>query len=203
MSDPPSREVTRLLQEIGEGRDSAADRLLPVVYAELRRLARARLVRERSAAAHQATSLVHEAYLRLVGDREYRWDNRAHFFAAAGEAMRRILIERARRRARLKHGGGQRRVTFDEDSTEGRAAVTPDPGPPPEELLALDDALIRLDARDAAMGNVVKLRYFAGLTVAETARALEMSPRSVNRLWTAARAWLHAEMTGSGGPAGE
>lgn len=186
--DDPALQVTRILEEIGEDASRASEELLPIVYAELRRLARARLARERSAHGHEPTSLVHEAYLRLVGDREIRWANRAHFFAASGEAMRRILIERARGRARLKRGGDRRRVTLEDD-----AAVSQ---PRDEDLLALDTVLDRLDGRDPAMGNVVKLRYFGGLTVPETAQALELSERTVNRLWAAARAWLHAEMAG-------
>jgi RNA polymerase sigma factor (TIGR02999 family) len=185
MGEAPSSRVTRLLQDLGAGRREAAAQLLPLVYDELRRLARARLARER-ASLHQPTSLVHEAYLRLVGDAECRWANRAHFFAAAAEAMRRIGVERARRRARLKRGGGGRRVTLDDD--------VPAAGPDPDETLALDAALARLEARDAAMADVVKLRYFAGLTVEETARAMELSPRSVKRLWAAARAWLYDEL---------
>ena len=124
--------------------------------------------------------------MRLVGDEEYRWANRAHFFAAAAEAMRRIVIDRARARARIKRGGGQERVTLPRNVVGS--------GPPPEELLALNEVLARLERRDSTMADVVKLRYFAGFTVPETARALNLSRRTVNRLWTAARAWLHDEI---------
>lgn len=168
------------------GGEAAAD-LLPLVYEELRKLARARMARERPGQTLQPTALVHEAYLRLSGDGDAPWASRAQFFAAAAEAMRRILIEKARRSRRRKRGGGRRRVTLDEGLLQAE--------PAPEEILALDQAIDRLEARDAAMARVVKLRYFAGLTVEETALALETSPRTVKRLWTAGRAWLHRELT--------
>lgn len=179
-------EVTRIL-EGSRDRRSATDRLLPVVYAELRRMADRQLSRERPGQTLQPTGLVHEAYLRMIDDRPLPWASRGHFFAAAAEAMRRILIERARRYARGKHGAGRRRVTLDPD--------TPDASVSPEDFLTLDRALDQLTERDPAMAEVVKLRYFAGLTVAETARCLELSPRSVNRQWTAARAWLLREVS--------
>jgi RNA polymerase sigma factor (TIGR02999 family) len=182
----PSRRVTRLIEQIGTGDPLAAEELLPLVYDEMRRLARARLAREAPGLTLAPTGLAHEAYLRLVEDPDMRWENRAHFFAAAAEAMRRILIERARRYARQKHGGGGRRVSVDEEVLGSE--------PRPEELLDLDRALEKLEAQDVSMAQVVKLRYFAGLTVEETARALDTSPRSVNRLWTAARAWLAREI---------
>ncbi len=182
----PETEVTRLLREAAGGSREAADLLLPRVYAELRRLAGSKMSREKPGQTLQPTALVHEAYLRLVKDDDARWQNRAHFFAAAAEAMRRILIERARRYARLKHGGEQRRVPLDEG--------LPDATTDPEELLNLDRCLSRLEQRDAQMGQVVKLRYFAGLTIEETAGVLAVSPRQVNRAWTAARAWLRREM---------
>lgn len=168
------------------GGEAAAD-LLPLVYEELRKLARARMARERPGQTLQPTALVHEAYLRLSGDGDAPWASRAQFFAAAAEAMRRILIEKARRSRRRKRGGGRRRVTLDEGLLQAE--------PAPEEILALDQAIDRLEARDAAMARVVKLRYFAGLTVEETALAIETSPRTVKRLWTAGRAWLHRELT--------
>lgn len=183
MRDESSGDVTHLLDEIHAGRTHAADDLLPVVYAELRRLAGARLADEYSPTVPQPTSLVHEAYIRLVGDREVRWENRAHFFAAAAEAMRRILIDRARRRASVKHGGERRRVTLEDESV--------DQEPTAVELLALDEALDRLETNDPDLATLVKLRYFAGLTVPETADALNLSERTVNRRWKAARAWLH------------
>ena len=187
MVQKPTEHITELIGKIGEGDAQAADELLPLVYDELRRLSRSRLARERREDA-QPTSLVHDAYLRLIGDADYRWENRAHFFAAAGEAMRRIVIERARRRARQRHGGGQVRVTLDDDQVAGHPLR-------PAELLALDAALSRLELHDRSLSDVVKLRYFGGMTVPETARALDLSPRTVDRQWAAARAWLDAELS--------
>ena len=182
---PPSR-ATLLLREIGERKTSAAHELLPLVYDELRRLARAQLARERPGSTLQPTALVHEAYLRLIGDDERAWEGRAHFFAAAAEAMRRILIERARRRVAVKHGGEHRRVDLT-DIEQNRE-------PQPEVVLAVDQALERLEQRDASMATVVKLRYFAGLSVEETAQALALSERTVKRHWSGARAWLAREL---------
>jgi RNA polymerase sigma factor (TIGR02999 family) len=193
MSEEVGHRVTRLLGEVEAGNAQAADELLPLVYAELRRLARSRMAREKHAHSVQPTSLVHQAYLRLIGDNQPNWEGRGHFFAAAAEAMRRILIEKARQRASLKRGGDLRRTGYDDD-------VLPASQQSPEDLLALDAALDGLEAKDPAMANVVKLRYFAGLTVEETAEALGLSPRSVNRQWTAARAWLRREMVDSGVP---
>lgn len=192
-TDPPQPDetpgdVTRLLLEIGRGNEQAVDQLIPLVYGELRRLARARMSRERPGQTLQPTALVHEAYLRLVRDEAARWENRAHFFGADAEAMRRILIERARSVRRIKRGGGAERVTLPELALDRSL-------PAAEDLLALDEALTRLEARDAAMARVVKLRYFAGMSVEEAADALALAPRSVNRLWTAARAWLHRELS--------
>ena len=180
--------MQRLLDRIQTGSAAGVDELLPLVYEELRVLARARLAREWSDDVPQTTSLVHDAYLRLVGERELRWESRTHFFATAGEAMRRILIERARRRHAFKRGGGRRRVTLEDDAAVGQARSA--------DLLALDEALGRLEEGDEAMANVVKLRYFAGLTIPETADALGLSPRTVTRMWTAARAWLYGQMSG-------
>ncbi|MEO1246535.1 MAG: ECF-type sigma factor [Pseudomonadota bacterium] len=186
MTNDTGKRVTLLLGEIEAGNAQATDELLPLVYAELRRMARSRVAQEKHAHSVQPTSLVHQAYLRLLGDRQPHWQGRGHFFAAAAEAMRRILIEKARQRASLKRGGDLRRTDFSESRAEGP--------PSADEMLSLDAALDGLDARDATMANVVKLRYFAGLTIDETADALELSPRSVNRLWTAARAWLRKSM---------
>jgi len=186
MSNDVGHRVTRLLGEAEAGNAQAADELLPLVYAELRRLARSRMAREKHAHSVQPTSLVHQAYLRLLGDNQPHWEGRGHFFAAAAEAMRRILIEKARQRASLKRGGELRRTAYDN--------TLPGAGQDPAELLALDAALDGLEQRDKEMANVVKLRYFAGLTVEETAEALGLSPRSVNRHWTAARAWLRKNM---------
>jgi RNA polymerase sigma factor (TIGR02999 family) len=187
MADRESGRVTRLLQQIDGGDPSASEELLPLVYQELRRLARARMARERPGLTLTPTALVHEAYLRLVGEQELEWANRGHFFAAAAEAMRRILIERARHYTRRRHGGGQQRISFAEAHLPVEAR--------PEEVLALDEALSRLEQRDRDMAAVVKLRFFSGLTVPETAAALGVSPSTVDRQWTAARAWLQREMT--------
>ena len=184
--DRPGR-VTRLLEEISAGKTQAIDELMPLVYDELRRLARSRVARERATAAPQATSLVHQAYIRLVGDKEIKWENRGHFFAAAAEAMRRILIEQARGRSAGKRGGGDRAGILNNDI----AAASPQL----DEVLAVDQALARLEKRDPEMAQVVKLRYFAGLSIPETASALKRSERTVNRVWTAARAWLQREIT--------
>ncbi len=186
MGDDPEQGVTELLQRIGRGDRKAVDRLLPLVYNELRRLARSRMAGEKPGQTLQPTALVHEAYLRLVGSQELRWENRAHFFGAAAEAMRRIMIERARRYARLKHGGGQKRVPLSV-ADEKEVGVS-------GELLALDEALQQLEKLDPAMALVVKLRFFAGLTVEETARATGDATRTVDRQWAAARAWLQREM---------
>ena len=181
-------QVTQLLQDVAQGAPRASEQLLPLIYEELRRLARSRMARERPGQTLQATALVHEAYLRLVGDTDLGWDSRGHFFASAAEAMRRILIERARRRGRLRHGGDLVKATFDEGAVVGGPA-------PGDDIEALDEALTRLERQDAKMAQIVKLRYFAGLTVAETAAVMDVAPRSVNRLWTAARAWLHREIS--------
>ena len=187
MLDADQGAVTRLLENIRDGDRQATDQLLPLVYGELRRLAQARMAKEPPGHTLQPTALVHEAYLRLLGDGDLGWDSRGHFFAAASEAMRRILIEAARRKRRVRHGGELHRTTLGDEAAD--AATDP------HELLALDWALDRLGERDADMAAVVKLRYFGGLSVDETAKALEISPRTVNRLWSGARAWLHREMT--------
>jgi RNA polymerase sigma factor (TIGR02999 family) len=186
MKEPEGRSALQLLSSIDSGDPHAARELMPLVYDELRRLARYRLARERPGQTLTATALVHEAYVRLVGDKDPPWENRAHFFAAAAEAMRRILIERARRKSREKHGGGQRQVTLDEQIV-GAA-------PEAEDLLALDEVLSRLERQDGEMATVVKLHLFAGLSLEETAAALATSERTVSRRWTAARAWLKREL---------
>jgi RNA polymerase sigma factor (TIGR02999 family) len=181
---PPRGEVTRILDEIGAGdRREAFERLLPLVYDELRGLAKARLAHERPDHSLQATALVHEAYLRMLAGRGPSWNDRRHFYYAAAQAMRRILIEHARKRGRLKRGGGRVQVTMD-DLQVGH-------GLPLEDMLALDEALARLDERDPRMAEVVHLRFFAGLSVEETAAALEVSERTVKREWAVARAWLY------------
>jgi RNA polymerase sigma factor (TIGR02999 family) len=186
MADSAASPVTQVLARFGPD-GGPTDELIPLVYAELRALARAWMAREPAGHTLPPTALVHEAYLRLVTDPSMQWENRRHFFGAAAEAMRRILIERARRVARQKRGGDRSRVEFD----EGRL---PDAAPQVDEVLAIHDALDELVARDADMAQVVKLRYFGGLTVEETAQALDQSPRSVNRSWTAARAWLKVRL---------
>lgn len=184
-------EVTRILS-LPEGMDraEALNRLLPVVYDELRAIARARLRGERPGHTLQTTSLVHEAYLRLVGGDAPPWSGRAHFFHAAAEAMRRILIEHARSRSRLKRGGDRVRV----DLEEAPGAE----GPDPDEVLAVDQAIRRLEEVDDRAADVVRLRYFAGLSVEETAKALDLSERTVMREWAYAKAWLKDALTGTG-----
>jgi RNA polymerase sigma factor (TIGR02999 family) len=170
-----------------------AAQLLPLVYNDLRRLAAHRLAKEPPGQTLQPTGLVHEAYLRLVSaDPRAHWDNRAHFFAAAAEAMRRILIESARRKKSLKHGGGSMREDLDVAEL-----LTPAPR---EDLLALDEALTKLAITDRAAADLVQLRYFGGLSIPEAARVLHISPRTANRLWSYARAWLHQEIEGNGPP---
>lgn len=186
MKEPAGPPATALMSSISRGDPHAARELLPLVYEELRRLARSRLARDRPGQTLTATALVHEAYLRLVGNQDPPWENRAHFFAAAAEAMRRILIERARRLARAKHGGGQWRVTLDEQIVGAEPAA--------EAVLALHEALTRLEVLDAGMATVVKLHQFAGLSLIETAAALGSSERTVSRQFTAARAWLKREL---------
>ena len=176
-------DVTRVLSQIESGDPSAAEQLLPLVYDELRKLAAVRLAQEKPGQTLEATALVHEAYIRLVGgEKAHNWDSRGHFFAAAAEAMRRILLNRARDRKRLKRGGGPRRIALDQIEV---ALDTPD-----EDLLALDEAMEALAAEDAASANLVKLRFFAGLSLREAAECLGMPRRTADRNWAYARAWL-------------
>jgi RNA polymerase sigma factor (TIGR02999 family) len=187
-------EVTRILSAIDQGDPQAAAQLLPLVYDELRQLAAARLANETPGITLDATALVHEAYLRLVaspqGERgeEPRWDNRGHFFAAAATSMRRILIERARRKQRRIHGGGRRRQELHPDLV---AAAVPN-----EQLLSLDAALAKLAQHDSLKARLVELRYFAGLTGDQAAQILGISPKTADRYWVYARAWLRREMDG-------
>jgi RNA polymerase sigma factor (TIGR02999 family) len=186
-------DVTQILSAIEAGDPKAAAELLPLVYDELRKLAAARLAEEKPGQTLQPTALVHEAYVRLVGeDRVVDWNGRGHFFAAAAEAMRRILVEAARRKSRLRHGGGLARHDIDD--------IEPAAPEPAEDLLALDAALARLAARDPVKAELVKLRHFAGLTVDQAAEALGISPATADRYWSYARAWLHAEITGGDRP---
>src|SRR5262245_59303641 len=186
-------EVTRILSAIEQGDGSAASQLLPLVYEELRQLAAQKLALELPGQTLQATALVHEAYVRLVGGGEagsqQRWDSRGHFFAAAAEAMRRILIDQARAKRSEKRGGTHKRL--DIDAIDLATTATPD------QLLALDDTLAKLAAADPAAARLVELRYFAGLTVEEAGKALGISTATAYRHWNYARAWLHSELRGT------
>jgi RNA polymerase sigma factor (TIGR02999 family) len=184
-------DVTVMLQRIEQGDPQAADELLPLVYDELRKLASAKMAREAGGQTLQATALVHEAWLRLGGDQQPDWQNRAHFFASAAEAMRRILIERARRRRTQRHGGGLERVDVD-DPALGIAAPAAD-----DELLAVHESLERLAEHDARKAELVKLRYFAGLTIEQAAEVLGVAVPTAKRDWTYARAWLFKEINQS------
>jgi RNA polymerase sigma factor (TIGR02999 family) len=184
-------DVTRILSAIEQGDPHAAEQLLPLVYDELRKLAAEKLAQEKPGQTLQATALVHEAYLRLVDVEEAQhWNSRGHFFAAAAEAMRRILIEHARRKQSRKRGGD--RVRQDLDAVVDLAAPES-----PEEVLALDEALQKLAAKDKSAADVVHLRFFAGLPMPEVAKLLGISPRTADRLWAYARAWLHREIQGT------
>ena len=185
-------DVTHVLSQIESGDSAAAEQLLPLVYEELRKLAAARLSHEKPGQTLQATAIVHEAYMRLLGNREdakaekQHWDNRRHFFAAAAEAMRRILVEQARRKGRMRHGGGLKRVELmDVD------IVAPDDE---EEILLLDESLTRLATARPQAAELVKLRFFSNLTVEEAALVLGLSARSARRLWVFARAWLRRDI---------
>jgi RNA polymerase sigma factor (TIGR02999 family) len=186
-TESPLSEVTRILSALEQGEPNAAEQLLPLIYDELRQLAAQRLAQERPGQTLQATALVHEAYLRLVGSEQAQhWNSRGHFFAAAAEAMRRILVDQARRNHSRKHGGGL--VRQDLDAVD---IVLPEI---PEDLVALDEALNKLAAVDKPAAELIQLRFFAGLPLAEAARLLDISPRTADRLWAYARAWLHQEM---------
>jgi RNA polymerase sigma factor (TIGR02999 family) len=182
-------DVTRVLSAIEQGDPRAADQLLPLVYDELRRLAAHRLAQERPGQTLQATALVNEAYLRLVGAEGDRgWDSRGHFFAAAAEAMRRILVENARRKGREKHGGGRRREHADLDALSADGY--------PQDILDLHDALERFAAHDPLKAKLVELRFFGGLTLEQAAACLNVSLSTADRAWRYARAWLYAAMAG-------
>jgi len=192
----PGRDVTQLLNDLSVGDEHAASRLLPLVYDELRRLASSYLARERADHTLQPTALVHEAFLRLVGSDDSRWESRAHFYRVAALAMRRVLVNHARDRARLKRGGNARKLPLDD---------TPPAEPieidlPPEDLIALDDALEKLAEVDERKVQVVQLRYFGGFTVEQTARILGVSPAQVKRDWTSARAFLLRELSRGDAP---
>jgi len=188
-------EVTRILSAIEQGDSHAVEQLLPLVYDALRKLAAQRLAQEKPGQTLQATALVHEAYIRLVASgnspqpaaQARAWNSRGHFFAAAAEAMRRILIEDARRKQRLRHGGGRKRIDLDQ------LELSADSTSP--SIFALDDALEKLAAEEKAAAEVVKLRYFAGLTIEQTAAALQISVRTANRHWAYAKAWLYQQLS--------
>ena len=184
-------DLTGLLVEWGQGDKAALDRLTPLVYDEIRRIAHRYVQREREGQTLETTALVNEAYLRLAGSTNVSWQNRAHFFAVTAQVMRRILIDHARRRHYTKHGGEMQRVAFD----EAIAAAAPVMSQPrAAELLALDEALEELAKLDARKSQVVELRYFGGLNIEETAQVLEVSPMTVRRDWRAAKAWLYKKV---------
>ena len=183
-----------MLEQVERGDTQSANRLLPLVYDELRRLAAQKMARENPGQTLQATALVHEAWLRLGGGQQATWQNRAHFFAAAAEAMRRILIDNARRKKAVRHGGGVERVNLDLETLELAAGMDD------EQLLALHEALDALVAHDAVKAELVKLRFFTGLTLAEAAKVLDLSEPTAKRCWAYARAWLYREIKRNGEP---
>jgi RNA polymerase sigma factor (TIGR02999 family) len=181
-------EVTQILNAIDQGSPQAAEQLLPLIYDELRKLAAQKLAQERPGQTLQATALVHEAYTRMVdGANVQNWENRGHFFGAAAEAMRRILIERARRKRQGKHGGERRRIDLEEIACLA--------GAPADDFLELNEALTRLESVDQSAAALVKLRYFAGLSMSEAAAALNIALRTAERNWVFARTWLHRELS--------
>src|SRR5215813_2910054 len=179
-------DVTSLLKKLADGNDQAAGELIPIVYEELHRLAVSHLRRERRDHTLQPTALVHEAYIKLVAQRNADWQSRNHFFAVASKLMRRILVDYARRHLREKRGGGQAKVSLDE-----APIVSPDR---PNRMLAIDESLSRLEKLDARQARIVELRYFGGLTIEEAAQVLGVSPTTVRREWTSAKAWLYGEL---------
>ena len=185
-------DVTSILKHASEGDESAVNRLLPLVYDELRALAESYLQRERPDLTLQATALVHEAYVRLIKQEDVEWQNRAHFFAVAAQAIRRILVDHARGHERVKRGGDRQRVRLDEDLAA--------PGDRDLDLLAIDEALERLAQLHPRQAQIVELRFFAGLSIEETAEVMHLSPASIKREWTAARAWLFRELRAAAAP---
>jgi RNA polymerase sigma factor (TIGR02999 family) len=191
MTTPPPEEVSQLLMDWSDGDQAALDKLIPVVYQELRRLAHHYMQQERSGHILQTTALVNEAYMRLADYKKMRWQSRTHFFAVAAQVMRRILVEHARARNYQKRGGGAQKVELDEAAfvSEGRSA----------DVIAVDDALKELEAWDARKGRIVELRFFGGLNIDETAEVLKISPTTVQREWRSAKAWLHRAMSEGAG----
>jgi RNA polymerase sigma factor (TIGR02999 family) len=183
-------DVTRLLEAIDHGDPKAAEQLLPLVYDELRGLAARKMARESEGHTLQPTALVHEAWLRLAGDEDRKWNDRTHFFAAAAEAMRRILVDNARRKTRQRRGGDQQRVELNEELLAA---------PNDEQVVAVNNALEKLATVDKAKAELVKLRYFVGLTIEEAAEVRGISPATAKRHWTYARTWLYAEITSQNG----
>jgi RNA polymerase sigma factor (TIGR02999 family) len=193
---PSMNDITHVLDAIQQGDPLAASQLLPLVYDELRKLAAQKLAYEKPGQTLEATALVHEAYIRLVdADRAAHWDSRGHFFAAAAEAMRRILVEQARRKRRTKHGGACRRVSLDEAVCLGEA--------PDDNFLALNEALEKLACEEPAKAELVKLHYFAGLTLEQAGKVLGIGYRTAKRHWAYARAWLYAAICDAPPPSGE
>lgn len=180
------QDVTQILNAIRDGDAVAGEQLLPLLYNELRQIAAGKMAHEAAGHTLQPTALVHEAWLRLVGEKQQSWPSRAYFFAAAAEAMRRILVEHARRKQSLKRGGDYERAELNESAIVLAA--------PADELLAVNEALEKLSVEDRSAAELVKLRYFVGMTMEEAASVLDMAPRSAERLWTYARAWLHREI---------
>ena len=191
MSDPSpaAHEVTQLLHQISGGDASAVERLVPLIYAELRQIAERAMRHERSDHTLQPTALVHEAFLRLVGKPDLSWESRAHFLNIAAQAMRRVLLMHARERRAVKRGGGLERVTLDEQLVGSSEAI---------DLIGLDESLERLAVIFPRKARVVELRFFAGLSIEETAKVLEISPATVKREWDFARAWIRRDLTGEG-----
>ena len=189
MGAPAGGPITKLLNAVGD--DDAAAELLPLIYGELHRIAQARMAALRPGTTLQPTALIHEAYLRLIGDDKPGWNSRAHFFGAAAQAMRQILVDEARRKASLKRGGGRRRLDLDD--------VEPAVAPPSIDILALDEALKRLERDDPRAARIAMLRYFAGMTVRETAAALDISVPTVEREWRFTRTLLHLWLAGDDG----
>jgi RNA polymerase sigma-70 factor (ECF subfamily) len=194
MDEAGDRPVTRLLADLRAGRSDAIEQVLPLVYDELRSIAARHMRRERPGHTLQATALVHDAFLKLVDQTRVEWQDRAHFFAIASQAMRRILVDHARARAAGKRGAGAERVSTDDTVVLGNQHPLS-----PEELISLDTALEELAAVDAGQARIVELRYFGGLTIEEAAEAVGISPATLKREWSLARAWLRRRLTGADG----